>query len=310
MIRSTGRILPDRRGGFKSSPPDPPSSHAGNAGRPRRSLCAGGDAPGRQVKQSLCHLGMAGDRISQPHRTVRVVNAVPEPAGSGHLVLPLLHGRAVDEAAPQAASKRMLPCIPLTRIARDPLPRSSAVGGCGSAHIRPSGYRFAGRVSEVPLSRSRRRRDAFPSLRHALCGGQSNAPAGGISRPAKPPSQLRIRVDLCRRPPLTYELAHWPVRVEVGRGSGYAGKLLDKRAPICTGQELEPRKCVTKRIPERPGVVDSQVAQRTAECGERRRPLRLPVRPRQPQIGFVATAKDDIPFIYLDGNVLRVSEEI
>jgi hypothetical protein len=144
---------------------------------------------------------------------------------------------------------------------------------------------------------------------HYAAGGY-DATAGGMSRSAKPTGQLGIRVDLCGRPPLTHELAHRRVGVELGGGGGYAGKLLDKRAPIYNGQELEPRKRVTKRIRERPGVVDSQVTQCAAEGSERGRPLRLPVRSCQPQVGFVAAPKDDIPLIHLERDILRMSEEV
>jgi hypothetical protein len=218
---------------------------------------------------------MARDRICQPRGAVFVVDAVPEPPGTGNLVLPLLHRRAVDGPAPKAASKRMLPGVALAWIARDPLPRRSGVRRRHSAQLRPSGYRAARRVSEVPPSGSRRRRDALPSLRHALRGGWPDSGAIGISHSAKAPGQRRVCVDLGGRPPLTHELAHWPIRVELGRSGGHAGKLLDECAPIRTRQKLEPRKGVargrqcggrgTHVATDRVGPID-EIAHRGCRC--------------------------------------------
>jgi hypothetical protein len=53
----------------------------------------------RQTGQrSLSRLGMGGDRMSRPRRTVRVVDAVPDASGAGHFGLPLLHRHDVDKA--------------------------------------------------------------------------------------------------------------------------------------------------------------------------------------------------------------------
>src|SRR5450631_150421 len=267
-------------------------------------------APPFARQHSLRRLGMTRDRICQPRGAVFVVDAVPEPPGAGNLVLPLLDRRAVDRPAPKAASKRMLPGVALAWIARDPFPRRSGVRRRHSAHLRPPGYRVARRVSEVPPSRSRRRRDALPALRHALRGGWRDSWAIGISHSTKAPGQGRVCVDLGGRPPLTHELAHWPIRVELGRSGGHAGKLLDECAAIRTRQKLEPRKGVAKGLPERFGVVDRQVAQRAAECRERCGPLDLAVRPGQPEVRLVAAPEYNIPLLDLNGHVFRVPEEV
>lgn len=56
-------------------------------------------------------LGVTGHRVGEPDSAASVVDAIPESAATGHLVLPLLHGTAVDDPSAQIALEAMLTII-------------------------------------------------------------------------------------------------------------------------------------------------------------------------------------------------------
>ena len=81
---------------------------------------------------------MADGCFGQPYEAPCIVDAEPQPAATGHLVLPLLQGLAVDNPGVQSAFQRMLMRVAFTRTRCDPFPGDACVGQRGGTDAFPS----------------------------------------------------------------------------------------------------------------------------------------------------------------------------
>ncbi len=98
----------------------------------------------------LGRLRVSRRRLCEPHGLVLVVDRVPEPSSTGHLVLPLLQLLTVDAAGAQTALERVLTVAPLARIGRELLPRDSSVSASRFAHLLPALGSVAGPEAKIP----------------------------------------------------------------------------------------------------------------------------------------------------------------
>src|SRR5689334_5993227 len=95
---------------------------------------------------------MARRGQGEPDDTPLVVDAVPEAPGAD-LVLPLVEGLPVDQAAAERSLEGVLPLAALSGIGGDPLPGGPGVAGRRRAHLLPAGDGVTGCVPEVPSAR-------------------------------------------------------------------------------------------------------------------------------------------------------------
>ena len=105
----------------------------------------------------LCCSGMTWARPSEPQRHPLVVDAVPDPARSSDLVLPLLHFDAIDPVRAARALQRMLSAAALARLSRKRLPSRPRARRRVAAELFPSLRRSIVRVADVPPAGARRR---------------------------------------------------------------------------------------------------------------------------------------------------------
>lgn len=188
-------------------PPNDPSS-AGirvsrSTGVERIDISARDSGLRREKAALFGRLRTTGRRVSEPDGVVFVVDAVPEPASTSHLVLPLLHLEAVDDARGQTSFQRMLSIGPVPRLSGDAVPGSACVCRGGGTHLIPAFCGVAGAESEVPAILRRRWCDALATLGHSELGGRRRDRRSlGVDSAPQPAGQFRVGVDLGARPPL------------------------------------------------------------------------------------------------------------
>ena len=131
---------------------------------------------------SLCRRRVADVGAGHPNGPSIVVDAVPDAAAGGDLVLPLLDHLAVHAARIERAPQRMLTVVALSWIVGDPLPGHARVGRCSRAHLLPTGDSFARCIPELPSSRRGWRRHPFLALRHdgQASGTRTSPPSATI----------------------------------------------------------------------------------------------------------------------------------
>ena len=114
----------------------------------------------------LGRFGVAQVYCDHPHRSVEVVDAVPDSSACSDLVLPLLHVGAVYRPPAEPTPERVLTLAAVSRLPGYGLPCGPRVGRCRGAELRPSFGGVAGGVPEVPASRCWRRGDPLPAPSH------------------------------------------------------------------------------------------------------------------------------------------------
>lgn len=173
---------------------------------------------GSRPPSSLRLLRVPGSHVHQPDDASGVIDAVPDPAGSRDLVLPLLHGRPIDDARGQTSLERVLAIVPLPRLLSDPLPCGARAPRRSGTEPIPSLNRRPVAVAEVPAVPSGWRGDPAVTLRHGLHGWRRHRVTGGLGGTSQTSRQSRISVDLGSGAPLLDELAQRTVSVQLSRG--------------------------------------------------------------------------------------------
>ena len=133
------------------------------ATRPR----IGAPVPPARLALLFCS-GMARAHPGEPQRHPLVVNAVPDSARSGDLVLPLLHFDAIDPVSAARALQRMLSATALARLSRNRLPSCPRARRRVAAELFPSLCGRIVRKADVPAAGARRRGDATASRRRRV----------------------------------------------------------------------------------------------------------------------------------------------
>lgn len=250
-----------------------------------------------KAADSLSCLRVARSRLHEPHRSLGIVDAVPKPAAAGDLVLPLFHLLSVDCAAAEAPLQRVLSIGSLARISGQLLPGRPRVCGRGGADFVPALRRVARAEAEVPAVLRGRRSDPLPALRQGSDPGRSDGLADRLDCPAKPTSELRVRVYLCRRSPLSDELAQSLVVIKGGGGDNDPRELVEEQASITRWEELDPREGITESISEGRRAVDGEVAKRATDRRESVCALCLTVSATEPEVWFVPAAQEDVTLL-------------
>lgn len=103
--------------------------------------------------------GMAGSGQHDPDLAVPWIEAVPDPASTGHLDLPLFQFLAADLAGREVTAEPMVP-LGLGRPGLRPheLPGAQGIGGSPAAQLFPPAGRSAVVKPQIPLARAGRRR--------------------------------------------------------------------------------------------------------------------------------------------------------
>ena len=116
--------------------------------------------------RSLGRLRMTDADLGQPHRPLVIVDAVPDPARSRDLVLPLLQTRGVHEVEALGTLEGVLPPAAPTRLGAQRLPRRPGARRGNAAEFFPLLGRGVVGEAEIPAAGARRRCNAVTATRH------------------------------------------------------------------------------------------------------------------------------------------------